>query len=253
MSGSETQPSTRVVRTVGAFALPLGVIAGLIGLAGGWVVAVVLFVVVAAISAAWARFGGDRRVVAAVDGQPPDPVRHARLINLVEGLSASAGIRVPVLRVLDQPGLNAMAAGLRRDRALVVVTEGLLQELTRIELEGVLAEVAVQIRRGDTVPLTVLAATWGWGARFAVPANRDATADQLATSLTRYPPGLEAALAKMAARGTVITGLSRGLSQLWLADPVAPRPADGPAWAGRVAAHIGRLPLPERVEALREL
>jgi heat shock protein HtpX len=247
MRGREVQPSTRIRRTVAAFALPLGVIAGLIGLAGGWIVAVALFVVVSIAAAAWARFGGDRRVRASVGGHPADPSRHARLVNLLEGLSAGAGIRVPALRVMDQPGLNAMAAGLRPDRALVAVTEGLLEELTRIELEGVLAEVVVQIRRGDTVPLTVLAATWGWGARFTVPPDRDVASDQLAVSLTRYPPGLEAALAKMAAHGTAVTGVRRGLSQLWLADPAPPQPD-----AGR-EGHAGRLPLEERVEALREL
>jgi heat shock protein HtpX len=251
MPGSEVQPATRVHRTVAAFALPLGVIVGLIGLAGGWIVAVVLFVVVTVVAGAWARFGGDRRVKAVVGGYSADPIRHARLVNLLEGLSAGAGIRMPTLRVLDQPGLNAMAAGLRPDGALVAVTEGLLDQLTRVELEGVLAEVVVQIRRGDTAPLTVLAATWGWGARFAVPPDRDATSDQLAVSLTRYPPGLEAALAKMAAHGSVVTGVARGLPQLWLADP-APLHSGAGADAG-VAPHTGRLPLAERVEALREL
>jgi heat shock protein HtpX len=229
------------------------VVAGLIGLAGGWIVAIALFVVVTAGAAAWARFGGDRRVRSALGGRPPDPVRHARLVNQVEGLSAGAGVRMPTLRVLDQPGLNAMAAGLRRDKALVAVTQGLLDELTRIELEGVLAEVVVQIRRGDTAPLTVMAATWGWGARFAVPADRDATSDQLAVSLTRYPPGLEGALAKMAAHGTVVTGLGRGLAQLWLADPAPSPTGRGPEPRGTAASHAGRLPLDERVEALREL
>ncbi len=249
MRGGDQHQSARVARTVAAFALPPGLVVGLIGLAAGWVIALVLFVVVTAAAAAWARFGGDWRVSAALDGRRPDPVRDARLINLVEGLAAGAGIRVPPLRVLDQPTLNAMASGLRPDRAMVAVTQGLLDRLTRIELEGVLAEVVVQIRRGDTLPGTVLAATRGWGARFALTPDREAVADQLAVSLTRYPPGLESALEKMAAHGTKLTGLRRGLAHLWLADPAAP-PGDAPGTDDR---HPGRLPLGERVEALREL
>ena len=186
-----------------------------------------VLVVIGVTLAAWARFAGDRRVLAAVGGRDADPVSDARLWNLAEGLSISAGLRQPRLRVIDSPGLNAMAAGTRADRAIVGVTSGLLAELDRIELEAVLAEELIQIRHHETLPATVVAATFGLGRVIALrPADRDAEADQAAVALTRYPPALASALEKLEAKGAAVAGQPATLAHLWLADP-APGPAPG--------------------------
>ena len=157
---------------VALFAAVPAVVLGAVGLlAAGPSSAAVVLVVVAAALAAWARFGGERRVLAAIGGRDADPVADARLWNLAEGLSIGAGVRQPRLRVIDSPGLNAMAAGTRPNRAIVGVTAGLLAELDRIELEAVLAEELIQVRRQETVPATVLAATFGLGRGLAVAAG----------------------------------------------------------------------------------
>ena len=72
---------------------------------------------------------------------------------------------------------------------MVGVTAGLLSELDRIELEAVLAEELIQIRRRETLPATVLVGTFGIGRALALPPDRDAEMDQAAVALTRYPPG----------------------------------------------------------------
>jgi Zn-dependent protease with chaperone function len=88
----------------------------------------------------------------------------------------------------------------------------------------------------------VLAATFGLGRALALAVDRDAQADQAAVALTRYPPALAAALEKVDAKGAGVSGQPASLAHLWLADP---RPD---AVTGR-----GRLPIRERIEALREL
>jgi heat shock protein HtpX len=236
-------PHTRATLLVASFAAIPAVVLGVIGvIVAGPVVGAVVLVVVAAALVAWARFAGDRRVLAAIGGRDADPVIDARLWNLTEGLSIGAGLRQPRLRVIDVPTLNAMAAGARADRAIVGVTAGLLAELDRIELEAVLAEELIQIRRQDTAPATVLAATFGLGRAIALPADGDAQADQAAVALTRYPPALASALEKIDAKGAEVPGQPSFMAHLWLADP---RPGDTD---GR-----GRLPIRERIEALREL
>ena len=126
---------------------------------------------------------------------------------------------------------------------MVGVTTGLLTELDRIELEAVLAEELIQIRRRETLPATVLVATFGVGRALALPGDRDAQADQAAVALTRYPPALASALEKLEAKGAAVAG----------------QPAShGPPVAGRSRARPpaprrGRLTLRERIEALREL
>jgi heat shock protein HtpX len=209
------------------------------------VAAVVVFVVVAAASVWWAMTRGDRRVagvLSSLGARDADPVRDARLTNLAEGLSITAGLRQPRLVVVEATGLNVMAAGTKPAKAVVAVTSGLLAELERIELEAVLAEAMCQIRRGDTVAPTVSVATLGLGRRVAIASDRDATADQAAVTLTRYPPALASALEKLEAKGWEVPGQPAYMASLWLADPRPGAPNDA-----------GRLPLSERIEALREL
>jgi heat shock protein HtpX len=236
-------PETRATLVAGLFAGVPAVILGVVALlVGGPVAGVVVFVVVGGALAVWARFAGERRVLGAIGGRDADQVADARLCNLVEGLSTSAGLRQPRLVVIDSPGLNAMAAGIRPRRGLVGVTTGLLQELDRMELEAVLAEELLQIRHRQTLPATVLVATFGVGRTLALPADRDAQDDQAAVALTRYPPALASALEKVDVKGAAVAGQPASMEHLWLVDP-SPAPA----------ARRGRLPLHDRVEALREL
>jgi heat shock protein HtpX len=236
-------PHTRAWLVAGLFAaIPAVILGAILLFTAGVVIGLVVLVVVAAALAAWALFAGDRRVLALLHGRDADPVQDARLSNLAEGLSIGAGVRQPRLLVVESPGLNAMAAGTRPDRAVVAVTTGLLQELDRVELEAVLAEELIQIRRQETLPATVLVATFGIGRRLALPADRDAQLDQAAVALTRYPPALASALEKVEAKGAQVTGQPPSMAHLWLADP-------GPEPVGR----RGRLEVRDRIEALREL
>jgi heat shock protein HtpX len=226
-----------------AFAAVPALVGGVVVLVtAGPAAALVVAIVVGAALVGWVRFGTDPYVTRLIGGTDADPRRDARLYNLVEGLSIGAGLRQPRLRVIDSPGLNAVSAGTSPARGLVGVTTGLLNELDRMELEAVLAEELIQIRRHDTRPMSLLAATFGSGRRWAIPADRDTQADQSAVALTRYPPALASALEKIEAKGAAVSGQPRRLAQLWLADP------GDPPLGGR-----GRLPLHDRIEALREL
>jgi heat shock protein HtpX len=236
-------PQTRAKLVVALFAAIPALVLGAIAFAvAGAIVGIVVLAAVAVILGAWARLAGDRRVLGAVGGHQADPVGDARLWNLAEGLSISAGLRQPRLLVIDSPGLNAVAAGTRADRAIVGVTSGLLAELDRIELEAVLAEELMQIRHHQTTPATVVAATFGFGRSLVRRADQDAYADQAAVALTRYPPALASALEKLEAKGAEVADQPAWVAHLWLADP---RPG--------VASSRGRLPLRDRIEALREL
>lgn len=236
-------PSGRALRAAVVFAAGPAVVLGLVlGLTLGWIAGIIAFAVVGAGLGFWARAGGDRVVATRLGGRPADPTADARLCNLVEGLCTGAGVRQPRVVVVDSPGLNALAAGTASTRGLLAVTSGLLGELSRIELEAVLAEELWLIRHDEIVPMTVMAATMGIGRSLALSDDRDAAADQGAVSLTRYPPALASALEKIEAKGPVVDGQPGYLAHLWVADP---RPSAPPS--------RGRLPLAERIEALREL
>ena len=78
-----------------------------------------------------------------------DP-QERRLLNVVEEMAIAAGLPVPAVYVLpEEPAINAFAAGLTPRDAVVAVTEGTLEKLTRDELQGVVAHEFSHILNGD--------------------------------------------------------------------------------------------------------
>ena len=109
------------------------------------------------VGGAWletARLREDGAIVArrlgAVAADPARDPLHRRLQNLLEELAIVARIGVPRAFVLeDEPTINALTAGMDRHRAIVVVTRGALERLTREELQGVLAHEVSHVVNGD--------------------------------------------------------------------------------------------------------
>lgn len=95
-------------------------------------------------SAVAASLGG-RRVVRG--GASPE---EERFLNVVEEMALASGMPVPACFVLeDEPGINAFAAGNTPSDAAVAVTRGALRQLTREELQGVVAHEFSHIANGD--------------------------------------------------------------------------------------------------------
>ncbi len=73
-----------------------------------------------------------------------------RLLNVVEEIALASGVPVPPVYVLEQEaGINAFAAGFTTSNAIVAVTRGALESLTRDELQGVVAHEFSHILNGD--------------------------------------------------------------------------------------------------------
>jgi Zn-dependent protease with chaperone function len=74
----------------------------------------------------------------------------ARLLNVVEEMALAARIAPPPAYVLErEPAINALAAGYARGQAVIIVTQGTLDRLTRDELQGVIAHEFSHILNGD--------------------------------------------------------------------------------------------------------
>lgn len=73
-----------------------------------------------------------------------------RLINIVEEMAIASGIPAPPVYVLDaERSINAFAAGASPNEAVVAVTRGTLEQLSRDELQGVIAHEFSHILNGD--------------------------------------------------------------------------------------------------------
>ncbi len=85
-----------------------------------------------------------------VEPDTTDPLRR-RLRNVVEEMAIASGIPVPEIYVLEhEQGINAFAAGFSTSDAAVAVTRGTLENLSRDELQGVIAHEFSHIFNGDT-------------------------------------------------------------------------------------------------------
>ena len=71
------------------------------------------------------------------------------LYNTVENLAIAAGMPMPAVEIIETDALNAYASGLGTIDASIAVTRGLLDTLTKDELEAVLAHELTHIRNRD--------------------------------------------------------------------------------------------------------
>lgn len=98
--------------------------------------------------------GGGKSVAKMVNARPiemssRDPLER-RFINVVEEMSIASGMPVPSLFVMDdEMGMNAFVAGLVPSDTVMVVTKGLLENLNRQELQGVVAHEFSHIFNAD--------------------------------------------------------------------------------------------------------
>jgi heat shock protein HtpX len=77
------------------------------------------------------------------------------LVETVRKLSQKAGIGMPEVAVYDGEA-NAFATGAFRDSALVAVSTGLVQSMSRDEVEAVLGHEIAHVANGDMVTLTLI-------------------------------------------------------------------------------------------------
>jgi heat shock protein HtpX len=89
-----------------------------------------------------------------IDRSSPDA---AWLYSMVEELSRKAGLPVvPEVGIYQSPEVNAFATGPSKRRSLVAFSTGLLNTMSRNEVEGVAAHEIAHISNGDMVTMTLL-------------------------------------------------------------------------------------------------
>ena len=73
-----------------------------------------------------------------------------QLLNIVEEMSIASGVPVPPVYVMEDPSINAFAAGPDPTNSVIGVTRGCMQLLSRDEMQGVIAHEYSHIFHGDT-------------------------------------------------------------------------------------------------------
>lgn len=132
-------------------------VGGALGGQSGMVVAFVLAIVMN-LSAYW--FSGDiaLRLAGAREVRPDEA---PELHRLVEELAAYARLPGPRLAIVDSPSPNAFATGRDPNHAVVAVTTGILDLLSRDELAAVLAHELGHVRNRDILISSIAATVAG--------------------------------------------------------------------------------------------
>ena len=86
----------------------------------------------------------------------PTDEREAWLLDTVQRLAQSAGVRTPEVAIFPSAAPNAFATGMFKNSALVAVSEGLLQGMRKDEIAAVLGHEMSHVANGDMVTMSLL-------------------------------------------------------------------------------------------------
>ena len=136
-----------------------GLIVAIASLLGGGSSSAVMFgLVLALIMVGGSYWFSDKLALASAKARVITEADHPEFYGMVRDLSQRAGLPMPRVAVsqADQP--NAFATGRNPNNAVVCATTGLLQSLTRDEVEGVMAHELMHVRNRDILIGSVAAA-----------------------------------------------------------------------------------------------
>jgi heat shock protein HtpX len=249
--------------------IALTALAALLGYLIGWVLetessnavpllskgGVLVAALMAAVSVGWSTISlafGDKMVLAMANAKQIDKADAPQLYNVVEEMAIAAGVPMPKVMVLETDALNAFATGNKPGNGTIAVTRGLLNSLSRDELQGVVAHEMSHLANLDTRYMVVVGVTvglialvcdmllrslaWGRGNRSSssdkkgggaailiillMSRQREYLADATSVQFTRNPNGLISALGKLAEKAEPFPGVSRATQHLFIVNPV---------------------------------
>lgn len=116
-------------------------------------VAVLIVVVTGSLYKIIALSGGGSRVAEMMDAKlivdSTGDINKQKILNVVEEMAIASGTPVPPVYLLDEDGINAFAAGYSPSDAVIGITRGAIEQLSRDQLQGVVAHEFSHIFNGD--------------------------------------------------------------------------------------------------------
>lgn len=200
-------------------------------------------------------------VIAAADRLP-------RVANLLDGLAIAAGLPAPKFAIVEDEAPNSFGVGTKPDRTVIGITTGLVDALSRDELEAVLAYEVTRVASWDVAMSTWTAALTGRALAsvdaettgiFGAPSRwfgikiqtwalrgQGEARDEAAISMSRNPASLIRALEKLAADPADVASITVTTAPLWVEVP-------SDLLRARAGEALGPLLLSHRISRLREL
>ncbi len=163
-------------------ALLLGALTGILLLIG-WLLGGTGGLTIALIFSVLMNFGtyyfSDKIVLMMYKAKEADKKKHSWLHSMVAEVAKKAGVPKPKVFIVPMPISNAFATGRNPQNAVVAVTEGIMHDLSREELKGVLAHEIAHVKNRDILISTIAATIAGvisyvaFFARFSAFSDRE--------------------------------------------------------------------------------
>ena len=138
--------------TVIIFSLFMAIISG-IGLYFSYVyndLTIFIFTLIFAIFYALFQYKISTAITLKMNGAEPISKKDApEFYSIVESLSITAGLPMPKLYIINDSSMNAFAAGTNPENSVICVTTGLLENMDKVEIEGVMAHEISHIKNYD--------------------------------------------------------------------------------------------------------
>lgn len=150
-----------ILLVIGALVL-LGAVGYAIGLIyGSGPVGLLIALVIAGFMSIGSYRYGDKVVLASARAREVSAEQEPRLHNVVEGLAIAAGTPKPRVYVVPEQAPNAFATGRDPGHSSIAVTQGLLDTMNRVELEGVIGHEMSHVVDRDILLGTIVATLVG--------------------------------------------------------------------------------------------
>jgi heat shock protein HtpX len=131
-------------------------VAGLLG--GGSTTALLIGLVIALVTVGGSYWFSDKLALRSAGARIVTEAEAPELYALVRSLAERAGLPMPVVAISPSEQPNAFATGRNPNHAVVCCTMGLLRQMPRDELEGVLAHELMHVKHRDILIGSVAAA-----------------------------------------------------------------------------------------------
>ncbi len=123
----------------------------------------IVALIFAGVQSLFSFFGGASLILLSVHAREltPDTPKHKMVLDVIQEMALAARMPVPKGYVIDDPAPNAFATGRDPNHSVICVTQGLVEEMDREELQGVLGHEMAHIRDYDIRTMMMVAVLVG--------------------------------------------------------------------------------------------
>ena len=131
-------------------------VAGILG--GGSSASLTIGVVIALVMVGGSYWFSDKLALRSANAQVITREQAPEFYDMIERLATKANMPMPTVAISPSPQPNAFATGRNPNNAVVCATQGLMESLTREEIEGVMAHELMHVKHRDILIGSVAAA-----------------------------------------------------------------------------------------------